>query len=317
MSALIGIDLGGTNCRGALLGRDGSIVRRQRIDTPRDPAPEVLLGALARLCRTLAGPTPVRALGLGVPGTVGVDGRVVLAPNLPALTGLPLAELLREELALPVRVVNDVNAIAWGEARYGAATGVASFVCVALGTGVGGAVVTERRLWRGHAGMAGELGHITVEPHGRRCGCGNAGCLEAYASAGGLVQNARDAGHRSIADDPQAVAQLVREARAGEAAARQAFEVGGRMLGRALAGVTALLDPGRFLFCGGVSNSFPLLRPALEAELGLRCRTGAAAELELLVGTLGEDAGILGAAALACEQSIPGRPRSPGRDGTG
>lgn len=299
MRALIGIDLGGTNCRGALVQGDGVIVRRQRIATPRATAPEPLFEGLVRLCGELAEATTPDAIGIGIPGSVSSDGTVTLAPNLPALNGLPLAEMLQMRLGIPVQAANDVNAIAWGEALYGVARGLDSFVCLTLGTGVGGALVLDRRLWVGRGGLAGEIGHMTVVPGGRRCGCGNHGCLEAYASAGGLLQNAMDAGCKQNGSDALSVARLAEAAAGGDASAQAAFAQAGRLLGQALAGVVALLDPGQVIFCGGVSASLPLMRPALETELLQRCRTGAAANLHLLTGRLGEDAGILGAAALA------------------
>jgi len=302
---LVGIDLGGTNCRAALVQTDGRIVRRQRFMTPRTSSLETLLNALLQVIDDLTEGSMPAAVGLGIPAAITDDGTISMAPNVPALNGIRLSELLQLRLGIPVRAVNDVNAIAWGEALFGAARALPSFVCIALGTGVGGALVLQRKLWTGDDGRAGEVGHVTIVPHGRRCGCGNDGCLEAYLSAEGVMATGREMGWTGAAVTAT-TAELAAAAIAGDQNAQAAFAQAGRQLGQALAGIVALLDPGCLLFCGGVSACLPLLRPTLDAELQLRCRTGAAASLKILTGTLGDDAGILGAVALA--QELPAIP---------
>lgn len=311
---LVGIDLGGTNCRGALLFADGRIVASRRLATRIDDGLEPLLDRLAGLVHDLLetaselGGHP-GVLGIGTPGVIAADGSVVTSPNLAPLNGIPLAERLRQRLGLAVAVVNDANAIAWGEARFGAGRGFDSFLTVTLGTGVGGGLVLNRRLWTGADGAAGEVGHLMVEPEGRPCGCGSRGCLEQYASATGIVKTAREllaAGQVSLLSrlsekdmDSRSVGEAARQ---GDAVARAALEAAGRRLGQAFAGVANLLNLDGVVVTGGASESLDLMRPALEREMHGRAFAVPARRLQIRRGEAGEDAGILGAALLALER---------------
>lgn len=311
---LLGIDLGGTNCRGALLSADGRIVSSRRLATRSEDGLETLLDRLAGLVRELLETASALGghpdvLGIGTPGIIAADGSVVTSPNLPPLNGIPLAERLRERLGLPVAVVNDANAIAWGEARFGAGRGFDSFLAVTLGTGVGGGLVLNRRLWAGVDGAAGEVGHLMVEPEGRPCGCGSRGCLEQYASATGIVKTVREllaAGQVSLLSglpEKELDSRRVGEAaRRGDAVARAALETAGRRLGQVFAGVANLLNLDGVVVSGGASESLDLMRPALEQELLSRAFAVPAHRLQIRRGEAGEDAGILGAALLAMER---------------
>lgn len=305
---LIGIDLGGTNLRAARIDASGAIRQRERLATRIELGLVPLLDRLEALCRGLCpGGGSLVPVGLGIPGLLARDGTILHSPNLPQLNGVDLAQRLKERLGVAVVAVNDAEAIAWGEARFGAGQPYGSLVVVTLGTGVGGGIILERRLWRGRDGCAGELGHLTVEPEGRLCGCGNRGCVETYASATGLqrsVQEALAAGGtsalRPVAADGELTAALIAAAaQAGDPLALAAFELAGRTLGQALAGVLNLLNPEALVLTGGVSASLPLLRPALLAELSVRSFVFARHPLPLLTGALGDDAGLLGVADLA------------------
>lgn len=308
---LVGIDLGGTNCRGALLFADGRIVSSRRLATRSEEGRDALIDRLAGLVHDLLetaadlGGHP-GVLGIGTPGVIAADGSVVTSPNLPSLNGIPLAERLRERLGLAVAVVNDANAIAWGEALFGAGRSLDSFLTVTLGTGVGGGLVLNRRLWTGRDGAAGEVGHLMVEPEGRPCGCGSRGCLEQYASATGMVKTVREllaAGQASalcrLPDAALDSRQIAEAARKGDAVARLALEAAGRRLGQAFAGVANLLNLDGVVVTGGAGESLDLMRPALERELHSRAFAAPARRLRILRGEAGEDAGILGAALLA------------------
>src|SRR5512133_261126 len=167
---MIGIDLGGTNIRGALVSPDGSIRRSLRIPTRMNLGVASLLDRLEKLCRQLTAESenPCAAVGIGIPGILDVNGAVRVSPNLPELNGVHLARLLGARLGCPVAAVNDADAIAWGEARYGAGEVLPSFIAVTLGTGVGGGLVLNRSLWRGaENGASCEIGHLTGETEAR------------------------------------------------------------------------------------------------------------------------------------------------------
>jgi glucokinase len=310
---LVGIDLGGTNCRGALLRADGGIISSRRMETRVEEGLEALLSRLTHFVQQLlaaaSAAAPEAVLGIGTPGLIAADGTVAASPNLPPLNGICLAERLRERLGLPVVVVNDANAIAWGEARFGAGRGLDSFLTVTLGTGVGGGLVLARRLWEGADGAAGEVGHIMVEPEGRPCGCGSRGCLEQYASATGMVKSVREllaagqTGALSLIPDAELDSRRIAEAaRQGDAVALSALDVAGRRLGQVLAGVANLLNLDGVVVTGGASENLALMRPALEREMRSRAFAVPARRLQIRRGEAGEDAGILGAALLARER---------------
>jgi len=309
----IGIDLGGTNCRGALVSPEGRVLSVRRMPTRIEDGLDVLVDRLTSFVRGLvaaeAAAGAPAVLGIGTPGVIAVDGSVVTSPNLAPLNGVPLAERLSQRLGLEVVVVNDANAIAWGEAVFGAGRCFDSFLAVTLGTGVGGGLVLQRRLWTGADGSAGEVGHIMVEPEGRPCGCGSRGCLEQYASATGMVATVREllaAGRTSdlarLADEDLSSRAIAEAARRGDAVAGLAIATAGQRLGQAFAGIANLLNLDGVVVCGGVAESLELLRPSLEGELQRRAFAVPARRLQVCRGETGEDAGILGAALLARER---------------
>lgn len=311
--AVLGIDLGGTNCRGAVVAggrRQGELHRMPtRIEAGRESFFERLLsfcGELQQRARSLG--LDVAAVGMGVPGLISRQGRILASPNLSPLDDLDLARLLEAELSLPTLVLNDANAIAWGEATCGAGREFGSFLTVTLGTGVGGALILDRQLWLGSDGAAGEIGHVTVEPGGRPCNCGSRGCLERYASATGIVDSVRTAlaaGEESLLagkERPSLTCDAVATAaRKEDPVARQAFATAGRTLGQALAAVANLLNPDGAVIAGGVGGSFDLMKDSLDQELALRAFGVARKRLRIMPGRLGDEGGILGAAELALE----------------
>lgn len=311
---LIGIDLGGTNCRVALVTPAGEVAASRRMATRIDEGAAGFMDRLTGLCRELTQAArdqgaKVVALGAGTAGVIARDGSVVVSPNLKPLNGFPFAARLRENLELPVVAINDANAIAWGEAKFGAGRSFRSFLALTLGTGVGGGLVLDGRLWEGADGAAGEAGHMTVEPEGRLCACGNRGCLEQYASASGIrksVLQALQAGTRSrLAELPEeriSSRRVAEAARQGDEVALAALEQAGRYLGQALAGIVNLLNLEGTVVAGGAAESLDLMRPALERELRQRAFEVPVGRLQVVRAELGDDAGILGAAAIARER---------------
>ncbi|MBI5657800.1 MAG: ROK family protein [Geobacter sp.] len=265
-AAAVGIDIGGTNLRFALVTADGDVCSRLRLPTETTRAG--FLHQLTAGIRELQQQAPqlgcrLVAAGAGMPGLVTRSGEILSSVNLPHCEGVNLARELAQSTALPAVVGNDANVAACGEQRFGAGRPYRSFLMVTLGTGVGGGLILDGRLWTGSDGFAGEFGHMTVEPDGRPCPCGNRGCLEQYASATALVAGA------------------------------------GRCLGIAAAGVINLLNIEAIVVGGGVAASFPLWGEAMRREIHMRGFRPAVARVAVVRIELGDDAGVLGAAALA------------------
>lgn len=306
-SAVIGIDLGGTNCRGALVADDGQLCFQRSIKTGIDAGFDSFWSRFLCFSRSLIEQGiqqgySLNGLGLGFPGIVTKEGSVHISPNLPPLNGFALAERLASQLQLPVRVVNDANAIALGEGRWGAGQEFSSFVMVTLGTGVGGGLIINRQIWSGADGAAGELGHIVVEPTGRLCGCGAHGCLEQYASGPALVKtylellNSFNSESKPHSIMPRTAEEVAVAALNGNPAAMGAFESGGRYLGQVLAGIANLLNLEGAVIGGGVSSNLDLILPSLHDEINKRAFAVTACRMKVVPAVLGDRAGILGAA---------------------
>lgn len=299
----IGIDIGGTNLRCALVDHKGNILVRRRcasrIEEGRDAFCQRLLYEIAAL-QDAAGVrgVPVGAIGIGVPGLIGRDGMVHSSVNMQPLNGLNLAAYVGGQSGLPTVCGNDANVIALGEQRFGAGRGFLSCAVITIGTGLGSGLILDGKLWTGCGGFASEFGHITVDPEGAPCPCGNRGCLEQYVSAGALVRFAGEGLPESIAKtlSAEVVAELARE---GNVAALAAFEQLGYWLGTALASVTNMLNIQAVIIGGGVSASFDLLLPSLQRNMRQRCFSQTYDGLVIEKACLGDDAGLLGGAALA------------------
>ena len=301
-TVIIGIDLGGTNCRGALVNRNGQVCAQNSIQTNAAEDLPVFLQRLTGLCRDLRSRTVEKGLHIagvacGVAGIVDPEGRVRSAPNLRLLNNFEFQAYLQRELDLPSLVINDANAIAWGEARYGGGQEFDSFLTLTLGTGVGGGLILQRRVWQGAFGGAGEVGHLAVEAMGRPCGCGSYGCLEQYASGQGIKQNFHELGGAEGEEAVDSVG-IARLARRGDPVARRAFDLAGRYLGQGIAGVANLLNLDGILFAGGLSECLDLLQPSLEQELARRAFAVNRQQLQLVKARLGEQAGMVGATNL-------------------
>lgn len=310
----IGIDVGGTNLRFALVDGKGRIRHRLHgktgIHEGRDAFFSRLgkgIGALRDLAESEGG--EVAAVGAGVPGLISNDGFVHVSVNLTPLDGVNLRDAISTLTGLPTVVANDVNAIAWGEKTFGAGRPFGSFLMVTLGTGVGGGLVLDGRLWSGIDGVAGEFGHVTVEPDGHPCPCGNRGCLEQYSSATAITRAARrllEQGGSAIsgfAPEGLSTEAIAAAARDGDAATAALFTEAGRHLGIAVASMANLLNLEAVIVGGGVAASLDLLRGAMERELHARAFPVPARRLQIIPAALGDDGGLLGSAALAMEYS--------------
>ncbi|MGH2627796.1 MAG: ROK family protein, partial [Anaerolineales bacterium] len=252
----LGLDLGGTYLKGARVSSEGRI--GERIHEPiASGSAEALLAQIAAAVVALGGHARARALGVGLPGIVDRGkGCVFNAPALSALNGLPLAVEVARRTGLPTRIENDANAAALGESWLGGGRDAASLLLVTLGTGVGAGIVLEGRVWTGHSGYAGELGHIQVEADGVPCACGSWGCLETVAGARGWRRRAeqrlasRSSVLRGSELDPKTI---VAAAQAGDAIALEIVDGAAAALGVGLAAVLNLLNLNRVVVGGGVA----------------------------------------------------------------
>lgn len=319
----IGIDVGGTKIAAGVVDEDGRVLARSRRATPTTD-PSAVLDAIAGLVEEFRDRFAVRAVGVGAAGYVDVTGStVVFSPHL-AWRNEPLRDAVVRRTGLPVLVDNDANAAGWAEWRFGAAQNLPDVVLVNLGTGIGGAMVLDGRLYRGHSGMAGEFGHQRVVDDGRPCECGNRGCWEQYASGRVLERRAQaavaegSAIGRALAEaagGPEHVdgAVVGRLSADGDEEARAWVADVGRWLGIGLANLAAALDPAIFVIGGGVSQTGELLlRPARLAFAEHLTGRGYRSEARIVAAHLGNDAGLVGAADLARLRARRRRPASPG-----
>jgi len=311
VKTMIGLDIGGTKISGCVVDPDGTILAKGRKDTPaQDPA--AIVEAAATLIRELSFEREIAAVGVACAGFIDRTGSTVLfAPNL-AWRDLPLKQLLESALHLPVTIENDANAAAWGEFRFGAAVGTDDMVLVTVGTGIGGGVVTNGALLHGAFGIAAELGHLRVVPGGLRCGCGNRGCWEQYASGTALVREARElvlsetphAARLSelCGGDPDGLTgpDVTRAAAEGDPAALELMSDLGTWIGEGAASVAAILDPELIVLGGGVAEAGALLvDPAVAAFRRHLTGRGHRPEARFILASLGNDAGMIGVADLA------------------
>jgi glucokinase len=313
----LGVDLGGTNARAALVDGDSGEIVASHKEPHRDRAPAAVVETVAHAIRQAVGEGgDLRSLGqvgVGVAGQcLGRSGVVLNAPNL-GWRDVPFGHLLEQRLGVKVRIVNDLSAAAWGERRFGAARGADDAVLVFVGSGVGSGLILGGRLHDGHRGVAGELGHVKVRPKRattvpRRCGCGQSGCLEAYTSGMNLATRVREelaAGATSRiselvqGDLTRVSASVVDEAYLhGDAYARELWDEVSELLGNGIAAVVTLLNPGRVILGGGVLLGCPELRRLVDEVFQDRVSRSAAVDLSLERAFLGDDAGVIGAALL-------------------
>lgn len=338
-NAVIGIDLGGTNIKGALVDFEGRIMMKKKTATLANAGPEAVAGRMGKLIRELeavavSSGQKVAGIGIGVPGQPDRGrGEVVFAPNL-YWRHVPLVKYLRKELqsgaALhengglqrdafhesgeshgnaipPVILENDANVAALGEQWKGAGRGSVNMVMVTVGTGIGGGLVLNGRLYSGANGSAGEIGHTVIDPDGPQCSCGRKGCLETLTSATAMVRMAReaiDSGRATELSKPENLEakDIFMAARAGDSAALEVVNRAVYYLGIGLGNVINILNPDTIVIGGGVSHAGeilfePLCRHAREFSL-----EAPAAAVRIIPAELGNDAGVIGAAKLVMDE---------------
>jgi len=296
----IGIDLGGTNLRAAAIDENGNLLKKISGSTPVTEGPEAEIADMvhaARLLRDEFGRDGLAGIGAGVPGNIDMSAGVVVRwGNVPSFTGYPTRDELSKQLNTPVILENDANAAAIGEHWMGAGRGMDDFILLTLGTGIGGGIIHDGNIVRGHIGMAGELGHITVVPNGNPCGCGNRGCVEKHAAAPAIAAMAQllRLGDNLSAQDVEILAEK------GDERALTIWGSMGEHLGIALAILINIFNARMYLIGGGVSGAWPYFAPAMFAEIERRSMTYrlTKASTHIERATLGGEAGLYGAARL-------------------
>lgn len=310
MTLTIGVDLGGTKLSAGVVDEQGRILSQYKEPTPTRT--EDVMAAVCEVIANLRQTFSVTAIGLGVGGFIDDQCSTVLYAKNIGWINEPLKAHLEQRCGLPVRVENDANAAAWGEARFGAGRGESFLVCLTIGTGIGGGLVLDGRLHRGRFGTAAECGHLLVMPGGLPCACGGEGCWEMYCSGTALVREAKrladDGTHRMAGilgraggrSDSITGAIITAAAQKGDPGALELLRQIGWWLGRGMASLAAILDPGCFIIGGGVAEAGELvLNPARESFRNHLPARGYRGEARIVPAGLGNEAGLIGAADLS------------------
>jgi glucokinase len=293
----LGLDLGGTNIKWVVLEREGGEWRsldRDQVATPAADGPDAVVSRLASVGAEAIRRSPgVSTVGIGIPGLYDpIGGTTRFLVNVPgAWAGKPVAPPVSEALGLPTFLINDARAFGLAELRIGAGRGASSMIGLTLGTGVGGVIAVDGRVHEGHDGTAGEIGHQTIDPDGPSCGCGNHGCLEAFARAD------RIAAACGTATAEEAFAR----ARAGDARAIDGLASVGRYLGIGIANMITVISPDKVVIGGGISAAAELLMGSIRDEVRQRVRTTSLDDVEIVTAELGTWAGAIGAAMHGAE----------------
>lgn len=313
---VIGLDIGGTNMRGALIDGDEERVDELKIPSEANLGIEKLIDNLTDFIEKIRGDKNIYGIGLGIPGIIdSTKGIITAAPNISHVKDYPIRSALRDRLGPDINLVieNDANMVGLGEWRKGAGKGVDSMIMITIGTGLGGGLILGGELWSGAHGMGGEIGHMTINPEGPECKCGNYGCLETYASANAIRRMVTQAisdgsvsaalGDRVKGAAPGEIPKLVMEAAlSGDETAIGIWQELGKALGIAIASLQNLLDVEMVVLGGGIANAWDLFIRRLEDEAALRGFDAPMKKLRIEKSVLGDDAGILGAGYLALQK---------------
>lgn len=313
----IGIDLGGTTIKGIITGDNGYRSEIIRIPTGTasggDGIMDTIITVIEQLMQGMDSSVTIGGIGLGSPGFIDTDG-VVLggAENLPGWEGMHIYEPIRQKFGIPVIASNDVTVMAFAEYCFGAARGINNCVCIALGTGVGGGLIIDGQLYSGTHGMAGEIGHISVDTNGRECNCGQRGCLEQYVAAPSVVAIAKEVCRKvkymktsefvnSVIENPDIVTSkfIYEYVVKGDPIACHINEIICDKLARAIGVVANILAPDRFVLGGGVMMSGDCIVETVKKYVARYCWRSIRNRFDIKAAELGDEAGVLGAAALA------------------
>jgi glucokinase len=300
-AAVLGLDIGGTKLAAGVVDRSGRVRSFAVAPTDAERGPLAALDRLVALGRRVVGESgldwaDIGAVGIGCGGPLDSARGVLLAPlHLPGWTGVPITDLIEEAYARPATLENDATAGAAAEYRYGAGVGTRNMVYLTISTGVGGGVVLDGRLFRGTTGNGGELGHVTVDWHGRPCrGCGRLGCLEAYVSGTSIAERGREAGL-----EIETASEVVALAAAGDPVARSVWAETVEALACGVTSIVNLFEPERVVIGGGVSRAGERLIAPVRERVLASALAPAGHAVDIVQSALGETVGVVGAAAVA------------------
>ncbi len=320
MSLVIGCDLGGTNLRAGIVDtQTGQVSQLLSIPTLAREGYEEVIKRMTGLIRQVmengaVTKKEISGIGIGVPGVLNPnEGMVLFLPNLYGeWINVPLSKTIQSSLDMPVFLINDVRAITLGEWKFGAGRDVANMICFAIGTGIGGGVVINNELMMGFNGTVGELGHTMIDPDGPQCGCGNCGCLEAYASGPAIAAmgiKAVKQGRTTLIGElvaydlnkitPQVIADAANK---GDLIAREIYDYAGKLIGIAAVNISLAVGPERIVIGGGVASAGDLLIEPIRRTLNERIFVMPKEEIKVVLAQLGENAGILGSAVWAANK---------------
>jgi len=317
-SYIIAVDLGGTQIRAARLTEAHELEARVALDTCAQdgfgPVFSRLVSAVRQVWPTAEEGT-VSAVGVGVPGPINFkQGLLRFAPNLPGWENLPLRQMLRDELGVPVYVGNDADVAALAEHRFGAGRDVSDMVYLTISTGIGGGMIVNNRLFTGGNGLGGEVGHMAIDPRGPRCSCGNIGCVEVMASGTAIARHARErlsAGEPSVlsdwaGDDLSSITakEVGRAAQQGDSLATSIYEEAGTYIGSALISLMYLLNPSLFVLGGSVTLAGDLLFGPIRRTIEQRAPQAYREQTRVVRAALGGDVGLWGALALCLMEMV-------------
>lgn len=293
MKAALGIDIGGTKIRAGLVREDGDLLAVVEMKTEADKGASHVVSRILSIVEQFSN-YQFEGVGIGTAGQVGLDGTILSATQtFPGWSGIELEKTISSETCLPVKIVNDVQAMALGELNFGEGKGIQNFLCLALGTGVGGAIVVDGKLYRGASGAAGEMGHLVIRHGGRKCPCGKNGCLEAYVSGTALAERYT----RKFGDSKKSTV-IIQESLLGN---KDAVEVMRELLDElacGLASLAAVFNPEKIILGGGLAEGLIPYLPSLSDKVGQQLSPAAQRPLKLSISTLGGNAMILGASSL-------------------
>jgi glucokinase len=310
----VGIDVGGTNVKLGVFDSSLKMIRKTSITTEADMGPEVVINNMAKAVERLLAEAElsleqVVAVGIGTPGPAKYsEGIIIRSTNMPKFKNVPICKMLRERLDAPVVYDNDANVACWGEYAVGAGKGVNDIVFFTLGTGIGGGVVSNGELVHGCDENAAELGHMIIFPHGRSCNCGQKGCVEAYASADSTARRATEAieagaesSLREVLDEKGKLTSkdIYEHLAKGDKLAKEITDGTAQALAITCINMLHITEPKRIVFAGGMIAAGDVLLNGIKHFFDEHIWTLKKETVEICFATLGEDAGIIGAAALA------------------
>lgn len=301
MKYTLGIDIGGTNIKAGIIYRD-KVIKKVNLLTRGDDGPQECINQIKKAIRNFV--KEASTIGIGIAGIIdSKNGIVRYSPNLRGWQDVELGKILKKEFKIPVKILNDVNAILLGEYIYGAGRGYKNVFLFTLGTGVGGAVICEDRLLFGTNGFAGEFGHTVINFNGPKCLCGNYGCLERYVGAKYIVELAKrkiSKVESRLKDYKELTPKLIAdEAKKGDRVAKEVFEEIAYYIGIGVSNIVNLFDPEVVIISGGISQAGKILFEPIRKIVKERILGPNYRRLKIIPAKLGDDAGILGSAYFA------------------